>query len=643
MKTKSLLFLLLLPFLGFAQSRWLVITEAQVLQLNGKERQYGLFDEGPRLFERNQIPSLEPQKPFHPTYNKLYSPQDFLIPLKGKHRLDSLILFDGAGKDSLLIYSGHPGDWKLLHSIYTNTYKSWRQFNMDVETEFLLLRFLGPQAEIGELFLFGEKLDDPPRPQAKARHLRSPKTLGEFMGVNAFVDDPKTKLAAVAGAVREYHNWDWHYPADLRPGAIDLEGIRFAPSAGGNWNFDAYYQELNNKGISVYPCLQGSPSWMAAKFDHKPQNLKYSADNPLAYRMHSAFVWKYVARYGSRKQLPASLNLAQGQPVKSGLNLIAGLETWNEPDKWWRGREGYFHPFEYAAMLSADFDGHMGALGPNHGSKKADPNLEFILGGLAGLDTNYIEAIRLWSKYQRPKGGFPADALNFHHYSNDAGGQDDRAKHAVSPEDDQLKQRLVALVKYRNRHLPDLKIYLSEFGYDSNPRSIQAPRGDDSLYVLEMQAKYLVRSLLLAQASGIDGAFIYMFRDVNAPNPNKYMSSGLTAEKWNQHRPKPAYYMLKNLKSVLGDFVFEEHEQSYLRKLYILRYRNPNTGQRAYVLWNCDLGSTSTYKKLYFLSEDAPPSSVHCLRMNAEESTGEIFDLEKGFKVDGSPVILIYD
>jgi len=636
---------LLLPLIFFStclSAQWIPIQEKHIVQLTGKERQMGLFDEGPRLFDREGKVNLKPHRRFHPTYQKLYQPQELLIKLNGKYRLDSVRFYDGAGKDSFEIYLGNPADWNLALKQNTDRYESWRSFELKGQSELILLRFKGPQAEIGEMYFYGERLAPLIQP-LKNRQLRSPLTLEEFMGINAFIDDPGPKVEAVAGLVREYHNWDWHYPEGLKAGQIQMEGIRFAPAAAGYWDFDQYYADLKKRGLQSYPCLQGSPPFLASEFDHKPQDPDFPADDPQAYRQHSAFIWQYAARYGSQIHESITLNLAKGQAQKSGLKLIDGLESWNEPDKWWRGREGYFHPFECAAMLSADFDGHAGTLGPLYGLKQADPNLDFVMGGLAGLDTNYIEAIRLWALYRRPKGNFPADVLNFHHYSNDAGGQDDRADHGIPPEDDHLKQRLEALVQYRNANLPAQKIFLSEFGYDTNPRSIQAPAHDDSLEVLAAQANYLVRSMLLAHASGIDGAFIYMLRDVNAPNPNKYMSSGLTAEKWNKHRPKPSFYKLKALKQILGEFVFVEQEQPELKELHIFRYRHRETGQRAYVLWVKSDGRKSTYKELYFLNEKRTPSQVYRLPSDASSIEAEEFSLRSGFEVNNSPVILIYD
>ena len=52
--------------------------------------------------------------------------------------------------------------------------------------------------------------------------------------------------------------------------------------------------------------------------------------------------------------------LASGQPRLSGMGLLEWYEIWNEQNAWWAGRAACFSPYEYAAMPSADYDGHKG-------------------------------------------------------------------------------------------------------------------------------------------------------------------------------------------------------------------------------------------------------------------------------------------
>src|SRR5690606_12979922 len=194
-------------------------------------------------------------------------------------------------------------------------------------------------------------------------------------------------------------------------------------------------------------------------------------------------------------------------PQHSGLGLVKYVENWNEQDKWRRGRAGYLSPYEMAAMCSADYDGHEGSMGSGYGAKNADPNIKFVMGGLTILGLEYIKSMKLWSDTYRTS-GFPADVLNFHHYSNSSGGQDVAMKDGISPEDDSLKYKLKEIVDYRNRYLPGKEIWLSEFGYDTNPNSPQGVKviGQNDEY--EVQAQWLIRSYLEMAAAGIDRAHI---------------------------------------------------------------------------------------------------------------------------------------
>ena len=146
------------------------------------------------------------------------------------------------------------------------------------------------------------------------------------------------------------------------------------------------------------------------------------------------------------------------------------MENCNEPDKWWEGRAGFFTPGELAAMCSADYDGHRGTMGPTAGVKTADPTIQLVLGGLANPEIEYLKAMQLWADFHRD-GAMPFDVINLHHYSNDAGGQGGRPTKGISPEADGLRERFAQIVAWRDRYLPGKKVWVSEFGYDTNPKS----------------------------------------------------------------------------------------------------------------------------------------------------------------------------
>lgn len=622
------LFLWLSPDANIKAQSSIDINKDDLIYLNGKADQLGLFDES-ELFSpaSGRFPLQEPKSFFRASYNEIYLPQEILIPLNGLYRMDSLWIYDGAGKDRVEVLMGNPKKWVHAIDFTTNIYNQWRSFSSENQGEFILLRIYSSQAQIGEMRIFGQKIGAGRR---KIRELdeavmHSAKSLSQIFGINAFVDDPLEKVAPIASSIREYHNWDWdegNSSADYNP--LPQKKFAWSPSYVSSWDFDAYYRKAKDRGLSVFPCLQGTayPYRGDRDFNEKPNYQNLPSKQPEAYSDHSSYVFQFAARYGSTKIASEYLKLRSDQKAVSGLNLIAGLELWNEPDKWWRGSEGYFHPFEFAAFLSAGYDGHEGAMGKEFGIKNADPNLPLIMGGLAETNLDYLLGMKHWSDYNR-QSVFPAQVLNFHHYSNNAGGQDGNSSGAVSPERDNLKQGIERLVDFRNTHFPAQEVWLTEFGYDSNPKSSQGVPAIGNFSPEEVQAIWLLRAYLALAASGIDRAHLFMLRDVNAPNPNKYNSSGLTAEKWNKHAPKPAYFAIKSFLVLLGEYHFATELRSEKEGVYIYEFEHKVDKSRIWAIW---LGTESA-KQLFAKTISIPATSVEVYKLD------ETFILRKSFKL----------
>ncbi len=597
-----------------AQGSAITIGPEQLIVLNGKANKEALFDE-PELFSTRSFPKIPAKHFFKVTYNDLYLPQEILIPLGARYQIDSVWFYDGAGKDRFDVLIGNPLAWQEAAIFKTDRYNQWRSFPLKGEGEYLLVRFYSSQSQIGELRFFGTRLGPGNNIEVPKEALKkSPKTVGEIFGVNAFVDDPLDIVNPVASSIREYHNWDW----DEANGAAHYNperGKKFAwsPSYVKAWNFDDYYRSAKQMGISVFPCLQGTarPYRGEEDFNVKPTYRQYPANDPRAYRNFAEYAFQFAARYGGTRVDESFLLLRQDQQLLSGLDLISGLEVWNEPDKWWKGRAGYFHPFEYAAFLSANYDGHEGAMGAGLGIKNADSSLPMIMGGLAESNLDYLLALKHWSAYNR-KGGFPAEVLNFHHYSNNAGGQNGNATAAISPERDSLKEKLERLVQFRNQNFPRQELWLTEFGYDSNPKSVQGSPALGPWNAAEVQAIWLLRSYLAIAASGLDRAHLYMLRDVNAENPNKYNSSGLRAEKWNSRAPKPSYAAIKSLLELLGDYHFVKQIPQSDQEVWLYEFQSKMEGKHIYAVW---LGTDSA-KQLFNYRLKLPASSAKVWELN---------------------------
>src|SRR5690606_3381691 len=108
---------------------------------------------------------------------------------------------------------------------------------------------------------------------------------------------------------------------------------------------------------------------------------------------------------------------------KIGLGLIQYIECNNEPDRWWKGAKAQQSAEEYAANLSAFYDGHKGALGAGVGVKNADPSMRVAMGGLAYSDLYLIRMMVACCETSR---GYTSagsivlcfDVINYHHYWN---------------------------------------------------------------------------------------------------------------------------------------------------------------------------------------------------------------------------------
>jgi hypothetical protein len=259
-------------------------------------------------------------------------------------------------------------------------------------------------------------------------------------------------------------------------------------------------------------------------------------------------------------------------------------------------------------------------MGPTVGVKNADPKMKLVLGGLAIPELEYIKAMQLWADFRRD-GDFPTDVLNFHHYSNDAGGQSGRPTTGISPEADGLRERFQRIVEFRNRYMPGKEVWVSEFGYDTNPKSVQRAPALGSASAEEVQGQWIVRSYLALAAAGVDRVQQYMLRDVNAGNTVKFNSSGLTNEKWNRHQPKRSWFYVATLRHVLGQTHFEREVPSGDERVRIYRFRSAEPACRYVdVVW-CLTSSQQQVEDFSFDVATSSPATLVSLRPNS--TTGQ--------------------
>ncbi len=522
---------------------------------------------------------------------QLYYPLSVAIDLGVEHELSDICYFDVEGDGLLTVAYRDGDDWKELFTDELKQYRQWVSRKADVTTRYLRLAFENPGAQIAEVILYGAARGERPTVPPRAAHEWP--LMDTFIGTNGFVDDPIERLAA-CGSLREYHNWLWDEGnTDTSYRGYPDHELAWSPSwvsgPGWGWDFDAFYRQLKDAGIEVSPCLQGSAPYVVGhnpdRRNDKPILPGGDPTRPESYAAHASYLFQFAARYGANAVDASLLKLKAGQPVRSGLGLVRYIENCNEPDKWWEGRAAHFLPAELAAMCSADCDGHRGAMGRTVGVKNADPTMKLVLGGLARPDVEYLRAMQLWADFHRA-GDMPFDVINLHHYSTDGGGQGGQATTGISPEADGLRERFAAIVAWRDHHLPGKEVWVSEFGYDTNPKSVFRAPAIGTFSNDEVQAQWLVRSYLALAAAGVDRAQQFMLRDVNADNTEKFSSSGLTSAKATGHQPKRSWYYVAALRHILAGTRFDRQIESGDARVRIYRFRSDDPSPRyVYAIW----------------------------------------------------------
>jgi len=439
--------------------------------------------------------------------------------------------------------------------------------------------------------------------------------MDQFIGTNAFIDDPLDKMKA-AGFIREYHTWDW----DAGGTAFPNNKIALNPSyAGGGWNFDGYYEKLQEAGITVSPCIMNSTNWLAEPgdtypYEAKPVSSGMDTEDPGSYKAHADHMFQYAARYGSQVVDDHLLKLAANQTRVSGLGYLQYLENWNEPDRWWGSADDHFSPEEYAAMGSADRDGHEGSMGFIYGIKNADPEIKLVMAGLSEADTNYIEGIRQWCLKNRTDKKFVYDVINIHRYTL-----------SNSPEQGNLKGMVQAIVDYRDQYLPDVEVWITEFGWDSGiPNTPFSCPSIGSYGKEEVQAQWIARSYLLLSSTGINRAAQFMLRNVKNDGTTQFDNCGLVNEK-NDWTPKISWYYTYTLKNLLKGKYFAGEQSSGNPNVMIYKYENATHDTVVYAVWAPT--SNGTIVENYKLNLSAPVYAGWITELTEDSIRGTTSDL----------------
>jgi endoglucanase len=442
--------------------------------------------------------------------------------------------------------------------------------------------------------------------------------LGQTLGINAFewdLEDPNwpsqvdtARLRTVKNFTGIRHYLDWE-KLETTQGAYT-----FNPSASGGWDYDVMYKRLKQEGVTVLTCIKTVPAWLQASYpaaERDPENVPVSYGQdfaaPASYIAQAKVAFQFAARYGRNTTVnPALLSGVIMGPVypsapttdirtlEIGLGYIKYMECDNERDKWWKGRKAYQTPAEYAANLSAFYDGHKNTMGAGVGVKNADPTMQIVMAGLACPTPDYVRGMIDWCRQYR---GYKSDGsvdlcwdvINYHHYSNDAStSQSGTPTRGAAPEVSDAAATAQAFVAMAHQYAADMPVWVTEAGFDLSQSSPLKAIAINGRTVEQTQADWLLRTALAYARWGIERVALYQLYDDNPTSGWIFSTMGLAND---NRTPRLAAQYLSQVNKVMGEY---RYQQSLSTNPAVDRYHL--NGRQAYVLVVPDeQGRTASY------------------------------------------------
>ncbi len=522
-----------------------------------------------------------------------------------------------AGKTVKVRWSKTPVDFQTEDSAWEGSYTfvssvGWKAISVSKETRYIQIVFEDGFAP-AEMLIYGYQSAEGDKISLADR--QNP-TIGDMMGMCGFVagGGGNTPIGSVicSTVLREYHNFGWSYDLTLNG---YLTGPAFFERS---WmcNFDAQYRDYTQAGLNVIPCIQWNLVNVPVSNKVDTNNMPviengafvradfYDRFNPYTYFMYADSMFAFAARYGSNNSAALAEIAVKRTSDKTqvvGLNYIRWLELGNEPDGSWNGVHNYYSAYQYAALLSAGYDGHCGTIqssalsGVNHfGAKTADPNIGVAMAGIAAADCNYVNSINYWMRANRLDGKVAYDAFNGHHYmTKQVVIEGNKFTVGVSPEEGKIKEVMSNFVNLRDKYYSDKEVWITEFGWDTN----QSYATETSAHAYgnytgrQVQAMWLTRAYLLLSSAGVDKATMYMCEDggIEAESSGKYGTCGVIGYEKDANGKtvevkKDSYYYMYTLKNTLGDFRFNREITAYDENVMIYEYVSDD-GRTAYAVW----------------------------------------------------------
>ena len=495
---------------------------------------------------------------------------DVTVDLKCVHYVDCIYVYYKADGKSLTVEAGTPFKYEFSQTATGEKFK-WTKIDIKGDYRYVNLKFKNGQAPTEVLF-YGYKVGEYDEVNTVPH---TSKTFSYFLGINGNRADQLPQLRC-ANYFRDYFTWTWAYNKSSYPDA----GTNFLMTSS-NY-YDLFYDTLNMAEMLTVPCLMYTSEAVSPALKDSD---KYS---PASYVMYGEFVHQFARRFGFNPDTTVNdIFLEFGSQDEYNKDFIKWIEIGNEPNG--EGNNGY-NPYQLAALTSCAYDGHNSTVtapdGSGVGIKTAAPNVKVAMAGLAGINKRYIESMVFWLENNRTDGTLGIDAFNVHTYCRKQISYNGYTVYTgVCPEignivSDELKE----LIDYRNKYYPDVEIWLTEFGWDTN----QSYETENSAHAYgpytgrQVQAMWLVRAYFMFAGAGIDRAAMYMCKDtVSEDVVGKYGTSGVVTS---DGKYKDSYYYIYTLKNTMSDMYFAEIIDSGNEDVWIYRFEN-GEGKSCYAVW----------------------------------------------------------
>jgi len=453
----------------------------------------------------------------------------------------------------------------------------------------------------------------------------------DYLGINGFEWDffdpnsadlskQKVEVLKSFGSFRHYMDWD---KLEYTEGHYT-----FNPTHGGGFFYDKIYESCKENGIEVLADLKTCPPWLQKTYPEAQRNIEdvpapYGLDRskPATYVKQAQMAFQFAARYGKNKKIDSALLSVDTSPrwrddqinvVKIGMGLINYMECDNERDKWWKGPQAKQTPEEYAANMSAFYDGDQGKLGKNAGVKTADPAMKVVIGGLANPNVNFIRKMIDWCKIHRgiKKNGqidLCFDIINYHFYSSNSPWNVDKRTVGAAPELSSSPKLADDFIAMSKKYAYGSEVWITEAGYDLNQKSNQRAIPIKNKSARITQADWMIRSAFLYARHGLQRAIFYMLDDVDTASTVAYSSSGFAEN--DKRRPVANYFFqTKNLignyhylKTIDKDPIIDIYALGN-KKMYVV-YVPDQVGRTKQV--DINLGTSASTAKIHVLSPES--------------------------------------